>query len=97
MLALVFFNLDVNIETLTMSKLARFQRKSPAIIMLCRLFESGVCKCAHYWPGKPNDVEADPESGLEIKLLSEEVRILCAQGCQIFLSTTYQNGQKYTN
>ena len=52
-----------------------FQAKSPAIVMLCRLMESGVCKCFKYWPDttSANDVAKDADSGLEIKLLSEEV------------------------
>ena len=53
-----------------------WQQKSKAIIMLCKTVESGLCKCAHYWPRNTSPImgtAAEPltihESGLKVKLL----------------------------
>ena len=32
-----------------------WQQQVSAIVMLCRLTESGICKCARYWPATIED------------------------------------------
>ena len=41
-----------------------YQQNVDAIVMLCRLTETGICKCAHYWPLDSTDVlqNSDPAS-----------------------------------
>ena len=38
--------------------------------MLCRLMESGICKCARYWPATDDedDLIRVPGRGLEVRL-----------------------------
>jgi tyrosine-protein phosphatase non-receptor type 1 len=54
-----------------------YQTRSTAIVMLCKLTENGFCKCSRYWPDStnPEDIARDENTGLEVSLLSEEVKI----------------------
>jgi len=47
-----------------------WQQSVSAIIMLCRLTETGTCKCAQYWPETPEDDDLIyvPNAGLEVRL-----------------------------
>jgi len=46
------------------------QQQVSAIVMLCRLTESGICKCARYWPAttEEDDLIHVPSAGLEVRL-----------------------------
>jgi len=47
-----------------------WQQQVSAIVMLCRLTESGICKCARYWPAttEEDDLIHVPNAGLEVRL-----------------------------
>ena len=47
-----------------------WQQQVSAIVMLCRLTESGICKCARYWPAtvEEDDLIEVREAGLEVRL-----------------------------
>ena len=47
-----------------------WQQQVSAIVMLCRLTESGICKCARYWPAtvEEDDLIEVCEAGLEVRL-----------------------------
>ena len=47
-----------------------YQQKVSAIVMLCRLTETGICKCARYWPATDDDDDLIrvPGAGLEVRL-----------------------------
>ena len=47
-----------------------WQQQVSAIVMLCRLTESGICKCARYWPAttEEDDLIQVPNAGLEVRL-----------------------------
>jgi len=47
-----------------------WQQQVSAIVMLCRLTESGICKCARYWPAtiEDDDLIEVREAGLEVRL-----------------------------
>jgi len=47
-----------------------WQQQVSAIVMLCRLMESGICKCARYWPATDDedDLIRVPGRGLEVRL-----------------------------
>ena len=47
-----------------------WQQQVSAIVMLCRLMETGICKCYRYWPAtqEEDDLIAVPEAGLEVRL-----------------------------
>ncbi|KAG8571314.1 hypothetical protein GDO81_011591 [Engystomops pustulosus] len=50
------------------------QQKSKAIVMLNRIIEKDVVKCAQYWPTPEAEVLLFKETGLCVKLLSENVK-----------------------
>ena len=47
-----------------------YQQQVSAIVMLCRLTETGICKCARYWPSTDDDDDLIrvPGAGLEVRL-----------------------------
>ena len=47
-----------------------WQQQVSAIVMLCKLTESGICKCARYWPLtiEDDDLIQVPNAGLEVRL-----------------------------
>ncbi len=47
-----------------------WQQHVSAIIMLCKLTESGICKCAPYWPetDEEDDLIHMSDVGLEVRL-----------------------------
>jgi len=47
-----------------------YQQQVSAIVMLCRLTETGICKCARYWPATDDDDDLIrvPGAGLEVRL-----------------------------
>jgi protein tyrosine phosphatase len=47
-----------------------WQQQTSAVVMLCRLNESGICKCAHYWPSTQadDDLIRVADRGLEVRL-----------------------------
>ena len=47
-----------------------WQQQVSAIVMLCRLVETGICKCYRYWPAtqEEDDLISVPEAGLEVRL-----------------------------
>lgn len=51
-----------------------WQQKSKAIVMLNRIIEKDAVKCAQYWPTPEAEVLLFKETGLCVKLLSEDVK-----------------------
>ncbi|XP_018412332.1 PREDICTED: tyrosine-protein phosphatase non-receptor type 2 [Nanorana parkeri] len=51
-----------------------WQQKSKAIVMLNRVIEKDVVKCAQYWPTPEDEVLPFRETGLCVKLLSEDIK-----------------------
>ncbi|CAH2284721.1 tyrosine- phosphatase non-receptor type 2 isoform X2 [Pelobates cultripes] len=51
-----------------------WQQKSRAIVMLNRIIEKDAVKCAQYWPTPEEEVLLFKETGLYVKLLSEDIK-----------------------
>ncbi|XP_044151657.1 tyrosine-protein phosphatase non-receptor type 2 [Bufo gargarizans] len=51
-----------------------WQQKSKAIVMLNRIIEKDAVKCAQYWPAPEAEVLLFKETGLCVKLMSEDVK-----------------------
>ncbi|XP_053570868.1 tyrosine-protein phosphatase non-receptor type 2 [Bombina bombina] len=51
-----------------------WQQKSKAIVMLNRIIEKDAVKCAQYWPTPEEEIRLFKETGLCVKLLSEEIK-----------------------
>ncbi|XP_077126277.1 tyrosine-protein phosphatase non-receptor type 2 isoform X2 [Ranitomeya variabilis] len=51
-----------------------WQQKSKAIVMLNRIIEKDAVKCAQYWPTPETEVLLFKETGLCVKLISEDVK-----------------------
>lgn len=51
-----------------------WQEKSKAIVMLNRIIEKDAVKCAQYWPTPEAEVLLFKETGLCVKLMSEDVK-----------------------
>ncbi|XP_018124215.1 protein tyrosine phosphatase, non-receptor type 2 S homeolog isoform X1 [Xenopus laevis] len=51
-----------------------WQQKSKAIVMLNRIIEKDAVKCAQYWPTPEEEVLFYKETGLCVKLLSEDIK-----------------------
>ncbi|CAJ0922243.1 unnamed protein product, partial [Ranitomeya imitator] len=51
-----------------------WQQKSKAIVMLNRIIEKDAVKCAQYWPTPEAEVLLFKETGLCVKLISEDVK-----------------------
>ncbi|MEE6464570.1 hypothetical protein FKM82_006293 [Ascaphus truei] len=51
-----------------------WQQKSKAIVMLNRIIEKEAVKCAQYWPTPEEEVLLFKETGLCVKLLSDDVK-----------------------
>ncbi|XP_053322174.1 tyrosine-protein phosphatase non-receptor type 2 isoform X2 [Spea bombifrons] len=51
-----------------------WQQKSKAIVMLNRVIEKDAVKCAQYWPAPEEEVLLFKETGLCVKLLSEDIK-----------------------
>ncbi|KAG9479094.1 hypothetical protein GDO78_012644 [Eleutherodactylus coqui] len=51
-----------------------WQQKSKAIVMLNRIIEKDAVKCAQYWPTPEAEVLLFKETGLCVKLMSEEIK-----------------------
>ncbi|XP_069476929.1 tyrosine-protein phosphatase non-receptor type 2 [Ambystoma mexicanum] len=51
-----------------------WQQKSKAVVMLNRVIEKDTVKCEQYWPLHEEEVMHFRETGLSVKLLSEEIK-----------------------
>ncbi|XP_075069366.1 tyrosine-protein phosphatase non-receptor type 2 [Mixophyes fleayi] len=51
-----------------------WQQKSKAIVMLNRIIEKDAVKCAQYWPTPEEEILLFKETGLCVKLLSEDIK-----------------------
>ncbi|KAM8966920.1 LOW QUALITY PROTEIN: tyrosine-protein phosphatase non-receptor type 2 [Pelodytes ibericus] len=51
-----------------------WQQKSQAIVMLNRIIEKDAVKCAQYWPTPEEEVLLFKETGLCVKLVSEDIK-----------------------
>lgn len=55
-----------------------YQQHVSAIVMLCRLTETNICKCAQYWPetSEEDDLIYVPKAGLEVRLRDYDTRLI---------------------
>lgn len=50
-----------------------WQEKCANIVMLCRLTETGMCKCARYWPVSKSEEDVLKIGAFKIRLVNQEV------------------------